>query len=310
MALYSKFKMRIAALLWACALPLCAETTLSIPLLGYKFDTDTQMLKPILGTPGASMLGDQVNTGLSLAMAAVSPNADFVIGVSGDSGAVSLITLPGGATVDLPDTKPAPRNVVISPDGHAAALIYADSITILKGLPDQPAMVRELRDGLADIGPVAISDDAELVIARVGSVARLFNGDTWSNLALPGDIQSVAFRASSADVLISTTETLALIRDINVSGRSQNFPAAASSVGSAFVTANRILTLSSDGSVVSYDTVTGTAIAATCSCRPTGLYPLRLKGTFQLTNRPEDGLLLLDATSSAPRTRFVPRPQQ
>src|SRR5579863_5508860 len=112
------------------------------PRMGTVFDPAVKGLRPILGAPGAAVLGDPLGVGIELTRAAVSPLQDYVITTTGEAQAVVLLNLGRSpiAVIPVPGADAAPDQIVLSPNGRAVALYYKDRnrIQILTGLPAAP----------------------------------------------------------------------------------------------------------------------------------------------------------------------------
>src|ERR1051325_1641400 len=53
------------------------------PVMGYIFDAPQKAIRPINGIPGSSLVGRRLDVPFAVTAAAVSPNRDFVLAVSG-----------------------------------------------------------------------------------------------------------------------------------------------------------------------------------------------------------------------------------
>ena len=76
----------ICAVFLICLPGLVAAQTSQIsgPVTGYTFDAAARGLRPILGIPGASLLGDPLNFGFEVASVAVAPHQDAAFVTAGD----------------------------------------------------------------------------------------------------------------------------------------------------------------------------------------------------------------------------------
>src|SRR5579864_6760281 len=73
------------------------SAALSAPALGYVLEHGA--LRPIVGIPGAAMLGAPVGTGLSIREAAIGGAADYALAIAERTGQASLIRLRGRVSV-------------------------------------------------------------------------------------------------------------------------------------------------------------------------------------------------------------------
>ena len=76
----------IAVIGGAC---LAAESQMEGPKLGFVYDQRAAAVRPILGIPGAALLGAPLAS--ELQQAVVSPSQDFAIGVSGGESTVGIL---------------------------------------------------------------------------------------------------------------------------------------------------------------------------------------------------------------------------
>ena len=151
------------------------------PVSGMVFDRSSHQLRPVLGIPGASLLGDPVALGVEAASVWVAPlqNAAFV---AGSDGRLHWFRFDAGTVLEVPlaDGIAVPQAVAFSPSGTAAALVSGNHAQIFKGLPDHPApgggvelpadhatrpVVRRLT--------LAISDDASYLLYGSSGKIRL-----------------------------------------------------------------------------------------------------------------------------------------
>src|SRR5581483_4893980 len=128
--------------------PALAQSTGAIDgyTLGFVFDSRTSGLKPLVGIPGAALLGAQLDTGLPVRQAFVSPRQNFAIALT-DTGVVlatfSSATDPPTMS-SLGFDSSAAAVAALSPDGSAAAFYGSEEalIRVVTGLPDAPVIAR------------------------------------------------------------------------------------------------------------------------------------------------------------------------
>ena len=60
------------------------------------------------------------------------------------------------------------------------------------------------------------------------------------------------------------------------------------------------------GVITTLDIETGSSAQMSCQCRPTGLYRLAGKSVFRLTDRSNEPIAILDASSDDPRLGIIP----
>src|SRR5436190_932252 len=140
----------LLSILW---LPTCLLSQQSSgirpPALGYIFDSGSRNLKPILGVPGASIIGAPVNINLEFAHAVASPRQDYAILLAGPNHDVNLLPFLGSdSRARLIDgAVPGPDHIAFSPLGSTVLLYRAtDSLfQIITGLPASPVIAHEIR---------------------------------------------------------------------------------------------------------------------------------------------------------------------
>ena len=284
---------------------------ISGPVSGFAFDRSAHGLRPILGIPGASVLGDPVNFGFAVASVFVAPRQDSAA-VLGADGSVHLFSLNSGTVAELtPDgITVALERAVFSPSGTAVALYGAGSAQIVTGLPDAPAIAGSVDLSQAGrVGSLAVSDDgAALLIASGGSISFAANSGALQTLIAAGDGAQVAFApggyaaavadpASSAieqfsDVTIAPQPTL-------IAGPSANL---AHAVGLAFSADSGSILLANANGVTAFNLAAGSSTTISCDCKPSGLH--RMGSLFRVNEAGSKPLWLFDPSGA--RMIFVP----
>lgn len=289
------------------------------PAIGYAFDREARAVRPILGIPGASMLGAPVELGIDAESAAISPRQDSVIVIGSDrlprffrlqSGTASAQTFEGSSGVT--------REVAFSPSGTAAALLGTDSIQVVTGLPDHPAadfkidLSRMPLDRLrATRSAMAVSDDGAWVLVAAAGTVRLYgiSGEARSLMSI-SDGALVSFAPSGTDAAIADAAGagLVLYRDLAGSPKNTTIASAerlASPVGLAFSSDGRRLFLAgAAGSVSAFDVVSGARSEFSCNCEPALLAPMG--ELLRLTHAGSGPLWLLDPRPGREQIVFVP----
>ena len=288
------------------------QGSVSGPTAGFVFDSSAHSLRPVMGVPGASVIGDPVKFDFDLAAASVAPAQDLAVAAAADGG-LHIFRLVSGAvserTVD--GVSALPERVVFSPSGTAAALYAAGKAQILTGLPDAPVLA-----GSMDLGgtpsALALSDDGQYLLYAAGGSVQLISAGGNRKLMDAGDGAVVAFAPGilNAAVLDPGGAGVVLFRDL--AGASQQTVVAApddgmaSPVGLAFSAAGRKLLVASRSarSVSSFDLETGDRGAFPCNCVPTGF--VSMGNLLRLNELGTDPLWLFDAGADDPRIVFVP----
>jgi hypothetical protein len=283
-----------------------ASAAVDVPVLGLLPDREGRTIRPILGVPGAATVGQPVDNGAGLVVAAAS--REFAVGV--DAGGAAVIVSTAGRR-PLPGARPGATRIILSPSGSAAALYFASgSAQIFTGLPDAPEAI-----GAVELerppGIMALSDDGATLLAvsnngREGDIVYGFPaGQPSQNLYRGRRVTALAFVPRTSKAVIADGKTIAILSmafgpqtvDASVAGV---MALAASSDGSSVFAATRA------GEIVTYDLRTLTRTSLSCGCAPTTLAPLRGKAVFRLTDLGSGPLWVLDADSPDPRIVFVP----
>ena len=307
---------RIFSILGLIFLPLllCAQqSTITGPVSGYVFDSSARALRPILGIPGASLLGSPVDFGLPVNSVAVAPRQDVAF-VTASDGTLHLFSMQSGGPVDLNlnGLAQSPERVVYSPSGTAAALYTSGSIQIVGGLPDSPAIAASLTlPGAPDA--LALSDDGTALLVASGTNIELFGGaaDLGMVTATAGPAL-LAFAPSGHDAAIVDRAGAGVVLFRNLTGTvaSQSVAPADDTIQSAsavaFSTDGQQLLLASAAtpSVTTFDLSSGNRGAIACSCTPATL--ARMGDLFRLNELTQDPLWLLDARPATAGVTFVP----
>lgn len=283
---------------------------LSGPVLGYV--PESGALRPILGIPGAAVLGQPLALGFETALLSVAPRQDYALAVAAQ-GEVKIIPLSGDfAARAVEAALAAPDRVIFSPTGTAALLVRSSdsAAQVLTGLPDSP---RTVALGLASLpdkpGALAVSDDGGSVLtAAAGSVFVIAPGGTARPLPASGETTLMAFVPGSLDAFLAGPGQVAVLTGIMGESAFRLLPAIDgldTPVALATVPGGRAYVAGS-GMVARVDMDSGASAALPCSCVITGLAPLNGDALFRLNELSADPLWLMEAATAQPRMLFVP----
>ena len=290
---------------------LLADNEVQSPLLGYVYDSRVGAVRAIEGIPGASLLGSILDT-VPIAGAAAAADQNYLLAITSNheallltpgNGAISAQPIPGvTAPVDL---------FCLSPSGSSAALYNssADLIMIVTGLPSSPTVTRAIRNMGAPVDRLAVSDDGKLLLIAlegISPVLLLASGDQPAPIPVMGPASAIVFRAGAHDaLLVDTSGRITAVNHLDVSPEYQLVRDA--SAGTAAVDysrdGRRIFAASGDGTIATYDLLSGESSNISCSCVPTGLYPLQGDSVFRLNEPSDPPLLLFDGQKN--RVVFV-----
>lgn len=287
------------------------QSQISGPVSGYVFDSAAHGLRPILGIPGASLLGDPVDFGLQVASVSIAPRQDTALVTAAD-GTLHLFRTQSGAPVDLNlnGLANSPDRVAFSPSGSAAALYAGGSIQIISGLPDSAALAATLSLPTAP-DALALSDDGAVLLAASGNTVELFAGAADQGaLATTAGPALIAFAPSGHDAAVVDRAGAGIVLFHNLGGAadSQNLAPVDDTIQSgsalAFSTDGAQLLLASGQSVATFDLAAGARGAIPCGCTPSTL--ARMGDLFRLTELSQEPLWLLDARPATAGVTFVP----
>jgi hypothetical protein len=292
------------------------QSTVNAPVSGYVFDKEAAGLRPVLGLPGAALLGSPVNLGFGVAAAFVAPRLDSALVIAADNGMHWFRVRNGAFTetqIDGLSSAGQVYSAVFSPAGTAAAIYNSGSLQIVTGLPDSPAVAITL-DLSASSTPdaMAVSDDAQAILVSADHAIRLFG--PYADLGKLMDSAGgpvMAFATGSHDAAVGDSGAgLVLFHDLTGAGDSHVVAAPDDSTASlsalAFSTDAKAIFLASSAAqaVTRFDLAAAARSRIPCSCAPTSL--ARMGGVFRLTELTADPLWLLDAPEADPRVVFVP----
>jgi hypothetical protein len=284
---------------------------ISGPLTGYVFDSTSRIVRPVLGIPGAATLGDGLNLGFDVTMAAIAPKQDYLLAVDTD-GQVWLVRLGAGTADRLDTLHGTPERINFSPNGSAALLIQGGTADVFTGLPGSPALARTVAlNGIPTSSDFAVSDDGSAVLAAASDAVSVAGSSAeWRSLSGAGADARVAFSPGSHDAAAASraTNTVTLFHNpadggdsVTLAGPDDGIDNAA---GVAFTTDGRVLVASGSGNIAILDANGSSRATVSCGCTPTGLAPMG--GLFRLTDRTDAPLWMVDARSGDARVFFVP----
>jgi hypothetical protein len=306
----------IIALVSLAALQAQPQGSINGPVAGYVFDKTAQALRPVLGLPGASLLGSPMKWRYRVDQAFIAPKLDTAVGVTSE-GAFRLFRMSNGMVAETSVAGLAqagsPYSVAYSPSGTTLALYAGDRVQLVTGLPDAPVVGGSIDLTAAGVpSSLAVSDDSSTLLVALSNSIRLF--ESYADMGkltdtAPGAL--VAFAAGGHDAAVADAGAgIVVFHDLAGAGASQVIapPDESGAVSSAlaFSADGKALFLASASAqaVTQLDLTAGSRTRIACSCSPTVL--ARMGNVFRLTELASDPLWLLDAPESTPRIVFVP----
>jgi hypothetical protein len=304
----------------ACGLAYGQTGSVAGPSSGYVFDPSAKSIRQIRGIPGASLLSDPLDLGISAASVEVAPRGDSAVAVAADT-SVHVFGLKDGAATELVATNVAagPLKIVYSPSGTAAALVSANRVQVLSGLPDslsvadvagavpnaRPVEAASANGQRTNAAGVAVSDDGKyLMVSRGQSVSLIGPSGDARVLADAHGPAMLAFAPGGHDAAIVAGGTLSVFQDVAGASTRQDFPNSTASAGLAFSVDGTKVLMAGRRAVTVQDRNTGDRKLVECDCQIGGLRPV---GTLFRVNELGSGpLWLLDAAADPPKLWFVP----
>jgi hypothetical protein len=293
------------------------------PSLGFVSDDKGTTIWPLLGILGAAVPGKPLALPDSITNAAISPQQDYALAISTATGQPVIIRLdtPSLTSAPLVGGRSNPGLIAISPTGAGAALYEKNSrvLQLISGLPAAPHIISELDtsslDG--DVQDIAVSDNGQIALMLVGNESRtLWTIQESGAMSTVNAIRPshIAFIAHRSDALIAddATQEVFLVRSLDqapvrgpgvvLRGGDRHFSAVAASRdgGSLYIAQDG----SDEISIVDLQTQETTVVS--CQCRPTTFSPLKGSSVFRLNGLSNGPITVLDASSSSPRTLFIP----
>ena len=291
------------------------------PVSGYVFDRAGRTLRPVVGVPGASVIGGPIDLGFPASNVWVAPRLDSAVAVAAD-GSLHFLRIDSGAAAELSfnGATIAPQSVVFSPSGSAAALFARNRATIITGLPGAPVtagtidlaaeLARPSRLPSLHTVSSAVSDDGAYLLRASGGKVILYGTGGEHRTLADGVEAAFAPGAHKAAIADPSGAGVVVFDDVAAGSGGKSVAAADSSMASpagiAFSADGGKLFLASAGArnVTSFDLAGGGRSALPCNCTPGAL--VRMGSVFRLTELGTDPLWLLDAAPAEPRVVFVP----
>jgi hypothetical protein len=295
--------------------------SLSGPVLGYVVDGKTSAVRPVKGILGSATLGEVLDTGVAPSSAAALGPGHAIVSTSTGIELLALSTDASRITrASIPGASANPSRVAISRQATSAAFYYSASqqIQIVTGLPKEPRYLGAVQtDG--PVTQMAVNDDGMLLIYVVGKADEesLY---AWTDTT--GSPRFLTTTASASGIAITQSGD-AIVTDRGTNEVFAIWDAAGGAVRRLLADAHdgvsdpKAVAVSSGNRI--YVANAGSAAAMildgngrylksqSCNCNVSGLVPLR-DSVFRLTDRIDQTIFLLDASSPEERIVFVPPP--
>jgi hypothetical protein len=287
------------------------------PVLGFVADHAGTAVRPLLGIPGASFVGDRLPLDVGVRRLQVSPKQDYLLAQRNQDKAVVLFDLAAATLTAQPLAFPGVADLIsISPSGSSAA-IYSSvtrSVHTLSGLPSQPGQV--LTFAVAKAGGrvvgLSVNDDGALALLRSETldggteISVISESGSWR---VPSDDAAVAFAPGSRDIVVADNLTKSVFIVTDIGGSYARLPVFTSADETEVFTAAtrsadgaRVVVTAQSGAVHIMELGTGQLTQLSCQCQPTVLEPLKGTSLFRLTEvSATEPIIGLDASSPEPR---------
>jgi len=297
---------RKAVLTITTASALFGQSVVQGPTVGWIYDAAAASLRPVTGIPGSSIMGRNLDLGYDLANAAIAPNGAFAIASAALDGRMLRVDLRSGNAAAIAEVPPSADEVIFSPSGAAAMLIYrsAAKALIIPNAAD-PRSAREV-NFVEMPASFALADDGELMLAAgpQNLIAVDRSGNRW-NVPFNGTPSSISFLNASHDALVTGATGLFVVRNITANAEARLLweGDAVQSVLSPNRQSALVLTASQTLLEVNLESRASRTIE--CSCAPQLLARMS-ESVIRVTSSTDGPMWLLDWTSAEPRTVFVP----
>jgi hypothetical protein len=284
------------------------------PQLGYIWSTTAQTLRPVLGVPGSTQLGQSVVPANLYANAAASPISNLAVLVETD-GALDLIALPSGTPARLAATPSPGAQIRLSPNGSNAIAFIPGStaatlLTSLAATPQAAAVTFP-----AAINDAAVSDNATIAASlQSGSIRTLSKSGTANQAGTIANLGGLTFLTGSDDLLFAdaAANTATIVRNSATAPASSIVPSAnllKSPAGAGVSRDGRyaVIANAADPSIVRLDLTAQTAPQRlACACQPALVTPMLGTGVFRVTGADTGPNWIVDASAPTPRVLFIP----
>jgi hypothetical protein len=289
-----------------------AFAQVSGPILGYV--PDHAAIRTLYGLPAAGAIGGEIDTGREFAQIGISPQQNFALATTADTGAVVLVDPVKTTVTAIAGASANPDILAVSPSGTSAALWFTSlgRIQVVTGLPASPS-VATINAPFLNSTPtaIAVSDDGQWAVGVWSAGVYAFGSATILLQTDPG-VVSLAFFHNNHNLAIATEARATSITDVGGANQAAvlyDYSQQAllpKGIGVSFDN-QRVLIADAAGKLENISVAGTNANIVNCGCSPSGVYGLgdalfRLNGTGRSgTGRsgPTPELKLFDAAAGA-----------
>ena len=295
------------------------------PSLGFVRDASSRELRPILGIPGASRLGDPVSLPSSITELFLAPGNLYALAARGPADPIAIVQLSGvtaiqaaPALVPLPSEMTQRTLVAFSPTGRAAVLYSHQKhrLEVFSGLPSSPRVTESFAVNLANaLERFAVSDDATAVLAAdsTGIVYGLAANGAPQIIYHASTVEALLFASQTTEALVADAEATT-VTVLQVSGSHAGVqkilpfsPTQCHAQGAALTTNGRTILLAcpAEQSILSLDLTSGVSNSYAVAGSPAAFEATGVQDTFLLS--PPDGntYWLFGWRSNGPTISFI-----
>lgn len=287
------------------------------PQLGYFWNAADQTLRPILGVPGSSQVGQSVvPAGTYIGAATSAANAVAVL--EEPDGSLDVMTLPSGQPAHVGGkVATSGAQIRFSPGGKSAIVftVGSTSVSVLTGLPSAP--LATLIPSASAVQEAAVSDAGSVAVAAAGaagvSIQIVLSSGAATAVGNAGALGGLSF-ASGDDLLFAdaAANTLTLVHSASSKPSPALVPTAAllmtpTALGISQNGQWALVANSGEASAIRIDlTGQNAPLRIACNCTPTLVAPLSATGAFRITAPGTGALWAVDAAANSPRSFFIP----
>jgi hypothetical protein len=288
------------------------------PQLGYAWKADDQTLRPFLGVPGSSQIGESVVPASTYVAGGASAASALALVVGVDQ-QVYRVGLPNGTPAQVGVAATAGTKIRLSASGTAAVLYVPGSLQIAEVTHLTAAAVQVRQFAMqVPVLDAAVSNAGSVVVllqATGGVAVDLLTGtgsaEPLANVSAAG---GVGFVGTSEDLLVAdaAANTLTWIRSVSTTPSATLVPTSNQlkspvAVGAAQGGRWAVVANSGDSSVVRVDLTGATAPQRiACAAQPTVAEQLYGNGVFRFNEIAKGPLWIADITASNPSMLFIP----
>ncbi|RXH55937.1 hypothetical protein [Granulicella sibirica] len=284
------------------------------PQLGYIWSDKTHTLRPVLGIPGSSRLGESVVPADLYLTGASSAVSNLAI-LQETDGVLDLMSLPSGSPVRLSATLAPNAQIRFAPSGNNAVAFVpgTSSVTLLTTLGSSPkAQSVAFNSAIAE---AAVSDSATVAAAlSSGSIRTISLAGTPNTSGSVATLGGLSFVGTTENLLFAdaASNSVTMVSNSTTSPASTLIPSASmlkspQGLGATHDGHYAILANTGNASIVRVDLTAQTAPQSfACSCQPALVAQLSGSGVFRVTSADSGPAWMLDASASIPRVLFIP----